>query len=434
MWRADERLHDLYKVLKQSYDEATEAVSGIAKSQPKPTPPAKPVLESAVLEDCTCEAVAPILAINPRGLLVARDEGSAWTAGLGQYKNGKGSDRQFWLSALFAKPIRVDRKGNPDLVPIRVPHPFLSFLGGMPPDMLAGLREPGGRSDGFVERILFAMPDPRPRPHWSDSGIPDEDRAAWSGVVQKLRDRPMAVTEGKSHPEVYRFSPEAKAAWVARYDAHADSVNEPGFDPGALAMEGKLCDFAARLALIHQLMHMACDPIAPDPDRPPYVSKWTVSGAIKLWSYFRSHHRRVKAYLEGKDLGRAPESARLILRWLRNHPGVAAFLESELTRVVPKLSADRAMMEDGLLWLAQRKAIRRLAVTEQPKGKRGRKPAPVWEAHPGLRELDNTENKDKSRPETPGGPSEVESPYSPYCPIPSSENGEEGGDDDGPAF
>src|SRR5262245_46975181 len=115
----------------------------------------------------------------------------------------------------------------------------------------------------------------------------------------------MAETkEGKKQPHVFRLSRQARDTWVRWYDAHADAVNDPAFDPGEMGADGKLCDFAARLALILHVTHLACDPTA-TPERfasTPDVSKWAVSGAIKLWSYFRAHHRRVRAYLSGRGL------------------------------------------------------------------------------------------------------------------------------------
>ena len=124
-------------------------------------------------------------------------------------------------------------------------------------------------------------------------------------------------------------------------------------------------------------------------------------------------------------LGGAPEGVKLILRWLRNHPEVEVFPESELTRVVPPLRKDRAMMEDGLNWLAQRKVIRRHPEPARPKGTRGRKPAPVWEVHPELRDLYNTENAEKSHPAADTDPPWVNSPNSPYSTNPVSANSRE---------
>ena len=256
MWEADKRMHDDFMRERQSFEQAETSKT---KKNPKAT---RPVYRSAILDDVTKEVVVSHLAANPRGLLVSRDEGSAWGAGLNQYKSGgKGADRQFWLSALFFKPIRSDRNGHEDLIPIRVPHPFIGVVGNLTPEMLGVLREEQGRSDGFVERILFAFPDRRPRPYWSDEGIPEEARRSWAEIVERLRSRHMIADEdGKDHPKAIQFSKDAKAAWVEWYNDHVDEVNAPGFDEGELSVEGKLEDFAARLALILHLLHLAGDP------------------------------------------------------------------------------------------------------------------------------------------------------------------------------
>ena len=60
---------------------------------PSPTPPAR-----LIVVDATVESLAPLLEDNPRGLLMTQDEGVAWVRGMGQYKGGRGGDRQFWLS------------------------------------------------------------------------------------------------------------------------------------------------------------------------------------------------------------------------------------------------------------------------------------------------------------------------------------------------
>jgi hypothetical protein len=63
-----------------------------------------------VVEDTTVEALAAALEDNPRGVLLARDELSAFVRGMDQYKNHRGSDRQFYLSAWSNSPVSVDRK------------------------------------------------------------------------------------------------------------------------------------------------------------------------------------------------------------------------------------------------------------------------------------------------------------------------------------
>src|SRR5262249_20121019 len=122
---------------------------------PLPTEPARP--ERFVTVDVTVESLAPILEENPRGLLNQQDEGVAWVRGMGQYKNGRGNDRQFWLATWSGKSHLVDRKTQ-NGVPISIPRPFVNVICGMPPDMLGELADCRGRNDGFLDRILFAFP------------------------------------------------------------------------------------------------------------------------------------------------------------------------------------------------------------------------------------------------------------------------------------
>jgi hypothetical protein len=217
--------------------------------------------------------------------------------------------------------------------------------------------------------------------------VPDEARQTWDDIVTRLRSFPMASTEpGKpAHPHVFRFADDAKDVWIQWYNAHVDEVNDPAYDPGDLAPEGKLCDFAGRLALVLQMMRLACDPLPGDRPWTPVVSKWAVAGAVKLWSYFRSHHRRVRAYLAGTGLGNAPQGARLVLNWVRNHPDKARFSERDLSVTYPPsrgYSPDT--IADGLLWLRERNAVRPAPSAGRAAGTPGRKPSPAWEVHPEL--------------------------------------------------
>ena len=63
-----------------------------------PTKPVPPVWKRTVVGDSTAEALPVLLQQNPRGLLQFNDEGAALVASMNQYKGGKGSDRQFYLS------------------------------------------------------------------------------------------------------------------------------------------------------------------------------------------------------------------------------------------------------------------------------------------------------------------------------------------------
>ena len=101
-------------------------------------------------------------------MLVYRDELTGLVASLNQYKGGKGGDKQFWLTPWSSQDYTVNRKGKE---PLRIERPFLSVIGNIPPDMLGDLADRRGREDGFIDRILFAYPDPV-TVKWTDE-VPD---------------------------------------------------------------------------------------------------------------------------------------------------------------------------------------------------------------------------------------------------------------------
>jgi hypothetical protein len=75
-----------------------EKKSAHKSGEPAPEEPEAPTMSRCVASDTTVEALVGILEDNPRGLLVYKDELTGWVRGMDQYKGGKGSDRQHWLS------------------------------------------------------------------------------------------------------------------------------------------------------------------------------------------------------------------------------------------------------------------------------------------------------------------------------------------------
>jgi hypothetical protein len=312
----DQRLHEDYETRRRAYDAAREDFERATKSA-RSTKPEKPPMESVVIDDVTVEAVAPLLARNPRGLTLVRDEGSAWLSSFDAYRSGRGGDRAFWLAALYGNPVRVDRKGHID-EPIRIPHPFLCVVGNMTVEMLGMLRESKGRDDGFLHRLLFAFPDPTPRPRWNEAGIDQDASAAWLEVVEALHARPLEVAEGgQAIPRVVGMTREAKATWTSFYDAIIDETNAPGYNQAELASETKLVDFTARFSLELHLLDLAGDPEVGPTDPVPDVSRRAVEGAIRLFEYFRATNRRVRWYLAG---GAGDPDGERILAAMREHP------------------------------------------------------------------------------------------------------------------
>jgi putative DNA primase/helicase len=222
------------------------------KDQPKPT------LRRVAVGDSTCEALAPILADNPRGVAMIRDELTAWATGMNQYKSGgKGSDRQFFLSAWSGTPVTVDRKHQMDRGPIHIPYPFLSVVGALTPEMIGELSDARSRDDGFIDRILFTMPDPC-RVRWNDDVVPPDLAQAWQNAIQILFDRPMRPgVDGRPRPLFVRFSPEAHESFAAWFNVHCEESEGLDFPHHLEGAWSKLRAYCARLALILDQLALA---------------------------------------------------------------------------------------------------------------------------------------------------------------------------------
>src|SRR5262249_23643447 len=72
--------------------------------------PEEPVCPRPVVSDITIERLSEVLEDNPRGVLVARDELSAWLYSFARYKSGGGSDVPNWLELHHAGTLMYDRK------------------------------------------------------------------------------------------------------------------------------------------------------------------------------------------------------------------------------------------------------------------------------------------------------------------------------------
>lgn len=76
-----------------------------------------------------------VVARQPRGTLLARDELSGWLQGMTRYAGG-GSDRPFWLEAYGGRGYTVERMGRD---PVHIDRLSIGVTGGIQPDRLKTL-------------------------------------------------------------------------------------------------------------------------------------------------------------------------------------------------------------------------------------------------------------------------------------------------------
>lgn len=368
----DQELADEFAAEKKAHKE----------SKDNPGPP--PLPRRIVLEDVTMESIGRKLAENGRGLVMIYDELAVLLCGLGQYKSGRGNDRANLLKMWAGAPILIDRVLNESGEPIRIPHPQLSIVGNLPPATLSELTGARG-DDGLLDRWLFVYPDRRPKLKASQRRpVSNTTLDEWVDVARRLWERSMELNDGRLCPNVVFFTNEGKREFDRWDDAHVDEMNSSEFPDWLRGPWSKLQEYAGRLCLVLTLLRHASN-LYVDQSAIPSADTVDARDAWRLVAFFKSHHRRVRAYLQGKGLAGAPEGSRLLLNWLKNHSERRSFAARDIARSYPPSRGyDRAMMEDGLTWLKDRNVIRLAQTTERADGAPGRKPSPVWDVHPDL--------------------------------------------------
>jgi hypothetical protein len=297
-------IHSLQRELDGAFRKAMDAYEA-AKAEAE-QPPEKPIPQQLVTTDATIESLAVLLNENPRGILFKQDELTGWTRALGQYKGGRGNDRQKWLSFWSGASEVVNRKGQP---PLHINNPFVCVTGCIQPDMLGELVDTKGREDGFIHRILVAFPDPV-KLSWTEASVSKSTLKAYESFIRSLFGR---VNTVDYTGQVFNLSAPAKKAWGEWINSHYAELET--VDESLRGVWSKLDGYSARFSLIIHRCRVAANET-----KSHNIDAESVSRAVKLVDYFKGHARRVYHRMK-----RDGDSSRLgiAIRWIRGHGGKA---------------------------------------------------------------------------------------------------------------
>lgn len=248
-----------------------------------PLKPARPPRAAYVVSDTTIEAVVGILADNPRGVLLERDELAGWLGGFDKYKAGGASrvssEVGHWLSMHNAGTLRLDRKSTGRTF---VERASLSITGGIQPDTLTQAIGQEHVANGLLARFLLAAPPRRPKRFTTATA----DFAAVESARQ-LFSTLYGLPMPEDGPKALRLSRDGLAAWEPFFQRHADRQMEAkGVEASMLA---KIEAAAARLALIHHV----CRQAGGEPTLPHDVDAQSVEVGIALAEWFADEWLRV---------------------------------------------------------------------------------------------------------------------------------------------
>jgi hypothetical protein len=282
----DKRTYRQYEQQRQEYEQAVN-LSKKEREQQAIDEPTKPVWQKFLLSDFTPEALAEVHKFNKRGIGVYVDELAGWFKNFNRYN--KGSEMEFWLSQWSGKPINIDRKTGE---PVFIPLPFISVAGTIQKGILNELAKDSRTQNGFIDRILFVIPDNIKKECWSETDLPPVVSENWESIISNLLS--LSITNDDTlnpSPEVLKFTPEAKKVLFEWQKANTDQCNEAE-NEAVSGIFSKMDMYVLRLALILEMMRFACNE-----SNKQAVSIEAVQGAVKLVEYFKSSAVKVNSIL-----------------------------------------------------------------------------------------------------------------------------------------
>jgi hypothetical protein len=315
-----------------------------------------------VVADATVEALADVVAGNPKGVVLWRDELAAWLANQGRYANG-GSDRAHWLEAWSASGITINRRNRS--APLHLPRFPVSVVGTIQPDRIAEAFQ--GSDDGMAARFLYVWPEMAPHTPLLERRAPDDETALVR--LQKIA----RLSASADAPLVLGFEIEAVLLldrFLAELNSQARTLE--GLEAGWVGKgAGTVVRLAGVLALLDWSERDGATAVPPGP-----IGREAAQQAIGLWiHYFRAHARGVFTQAGRADRDR---HARRVVRWLQT----MAVEEVSREQVRREALAHAVDAEGADKVIARLTAGGVLRLLPTPKG-RGR-PAKRWEVNPAM--------------------------------------------------
>lgn len=327
----------------------------------------EPSMPRLAVSDATIEKLGVIMAAQPRGMLVARDELAGWLHGMSRYSGG-GSDRPFWLEAYGGRAYSVERMGRE---PVYIDRLTIGVLGGIQPDRLRSLLLRTD-DDGLLARFIPIWPEPapikRPSAAFDDAFI---DRA-----FEKLLSLKMATDEdGTDRPWVVSFDDAARKL-MDRFRIRVREW-ENASDGLLLSFIGKMPGLVVRLSLVLGMLDWAVG----DAEEPRQISPWYFGRAAHLIeAYYLPMAKR--AYADA-SYGQAERSARRLVVHLQELC-LRQFTAREVLRMEWSGLTTAALLKPALAMLEEADIVRKVPM---PSAKQGGRRQMLYSVNPAVLEV-----------------------------------------------
>jgi hypothetical protein len=282
----DKRSFRQYERDKLQYDKIIAQIKRVGKDDLLEEP-SKPTWQKNIVSDFTPEALAHVHKCNKRGICAYVDELAGWFKNFNRYH--KGNEQEFWLSSWSGKPINIDRKTGD---PVYLSNPFISVAGTIQSGILYQLGKEGRMHNGFMDRILFVIPDNLQKSYWNNVEIDKQVIQSWEDIISILLELPFNLDENLCpHPGELYYHPDAWSALIKWQKHNTDLINKSDSD-FISGMYSKFEIYAIRLSLILQMLKWASDN-----GNKETIEADSLHGAIALVEYFRKNAEKVDAII-----------------------------------------------------------------------------------------------------------------------------------------
>jgi len=311
-----------------------------------------------VVSDAALPALEKAVAKRRQGVLLWRDEPTAWLAGLGRKTRRDESRRGSFLDTWGAIGLPWGREKT-----------AVSIVGSLDPERLDAALE--GTGDGLAARFLYVWPGPAPYRSLRTLKPVREDEA----VSALLRIARAVGTPEK--PLVLAFEDRAVTAFDLSLERlHPETLRAEGLMAGWL---GKGRGTVARLAAVLALLDWTAN--RPNNALPPTViTTQHLCAAWDLWErYYRPHAQAVFERAGPSDRDR---KVRQVIGWIRAR-GATKVSREDVRREALRQTVKAAGADEVIQALEQAGVLREVDDEEEYPGP-GR-PARRWQVNPGLR-------------------------------------------------
>lgn len=284
------RRKDVAKQIKAAIADGQDATSLREELGEPLTPPTE---KRYLVNDATVEKLGDLLAQNPNGLLLFRDELTGWLRTLDRENNA--NERAFYLEAWNGgQPYTYDRIGRGTT---KIPNTTMSVIGGIQPGPLAAYLEAanagGAGADGLMQRFQLAVwPDRIARYEHVDEWPDKKAKDVAFNVFQALDaihplDERIYCTDDAGY-KYLRFDDEAQELFDAWYTRLQHRIRASHLDPAYVSHLAKYGSLFASLALIFHLVEHARS-MQPIPD----VSFDAAEKALRWIDYLEGHAKKI---------------------------------------------------------------------------------------------------------------------------------------------